>query len=87
MAKSAVPPSPFAPSRLPDVPTVPGVRLAACAAGIRYAGRTDLMIGLRHGAIIHVPLPMVIGQKRRVDPHSELWTNVLASTGQPARFE
>jgi glutamate N-acetyltransferase / amino-acid N-acetyltransferase len=46
MAKSTVPPSPFAPERLPDMPQVPGVRFAACAAGIRYAGRTDLMLAV-----------------------------------------
>ena len=46
MAKSTVRPSPFAPARLPDVPEVPGVRLAACQAGIRYAGRTDLMMAV-----------------------------------------
>ncbi|MBX9589625.1 MAG: bifunctional glutamate N-acetyltransferase/amino-acid acetyltransferase ArgJ [Hyphomonadaceae bacterium] len=46
MAKSTVKPSPFAPARLPDVPIVPGVRLAACAAGIRYANRTDLMMAV-----------------------------------------
>jgi glutamate N-acetyltransferase / amino-acid N-acetyltransferase len=46
MAKSTVQPSPFAPARLPDVPVVPGVRLAACQAGIRYAGRTDLMMAV-----------------------------------------
>jgi len=46
MAKSTVPPSPFAPERLPDMPPVAGVRFAACAAGIRYAGRTDLMLAV-----------------------------------------
>ncbi len=46
MAKSTVRPSPFAPARLPDVPVVPGVRLAACEAGIRYANRTDLMMAV-----------------------------------------
>ena len=46
MAKSTVRPSPFAPARLPDVPIVPGVRLAACEAGIRYANRTDLMMAV-----------------------------------------
>lgn len=44
MAKSAV--SPFAPARLPELPQVPGVRFAACAAGIRYPGRTDLMLAV-----------------------------------------
>ena len=43
MAKSTAKLSPFAPARLPDMPVVPGVRLAACEAGIRYQNRTDLM--------------------------------------------
>ena len=43
MAKAAANVSPFAPARQPDMPLVPGVRLAACEAGIRYKGRTDLM--------------------------------------------
>jgi glutamate N-acetyltransferase/amino-acid N-acetyltransferase len=46
MAKSTVPVSPFAPARLPEMPQVPGVLFAACAAGIRYAGRTDLMLAV-----------------------------------------
>jgi glutamate N-acetyltransferase/amino-acid N-acetyltransferase len=45
MAKAAKP-SPFAPARLPEMPPVPGVRFAACEAGIRYAGRTDLMLAV-----------------------------------------
>jgi glutamate N-acetyltransferase/amino-acid N-acetyltransferase len=45
MAKST-PVSPFAPARPPQMPSVPGVRFAACAAGIRYAGRTDLMLAV-----------------------------------------
>ena len=44
MAKSTV--SPFAPSRLPELPQVPGVKFAACAAGIRYANRPDLMLAV-----------------------------------------
>jgi glutamate N-acetyltransferase/amino-acid N-acetyltransferase len=37
-------PSPLAPARFPEMPPVAGVRLAAYAAGVRYAGRTDLMV-------------------------------------------
>ena len=44
MGNSAVAPSPFAPEKLPHLPVVPGVRLASCAAGIRYANRTDLLM-------------------------------------------
>jgi len=38
--------SPFAPSSLPAVPEVPGVRFATAEAGIRYKGRTDLLLGV-----------------------------------------
>ncbi|ODS03543.1 N-acetylglutamate synthase [Methyloceanibacter marginalis] len=38
--------SPFAPPDLPALPAIEGVRLAACAAGIRYPGRTDLLLAL-----------------------------------------
>src|SRR3979490_2711020 len=38
--------SPLAPARFPDMPPVAGVRLATAAAGIRYAGRTDVLLTL-----------------------------------------
>lgn len=36
--------SPLAPSQLPELPVVNGVRLATHACGIRYKGRTDLLL-------------------------------------------
>jgi glutamate N-acetyltransferase / amino-acid N-acetyltransferase len=39
-------PSPFAPTSLPKVPVIEGVRFATCEAGIRYKGRTDLMVAV-----------------------------------------
>src|SRR5262249_4492484 len=38
--------SPLAPAHFPDMPPVAGVRLATAAAGIRYAGRTDVLLTL-----------------------------------------
>jgi len=38
--------SPFAPQSLAVLPAIDGVRLAACEAGIRYAGRADLLLAL-----------------------------------------
>jgi glutamate N-acetyltransferase/amino-acid N-acetyltransferase len=38
--------SAFAPTRIPAMPALDGVRFAACEAGIRYRGRTDLMLGV-----------------------------------------
>lgn len=41
-----MPVSPFAPDVLPELPEIPGVRLAACEAGIKYEGRKDLLLAL-----------------------------------------
>jgi glutamate N-acetyltransferase/amino-acid N-acetyltransferase len=38
--------SPLAPEQFPDLPPVAGVRLATAAAGIRYPGRTDVLMVL-----------------------------------------
>ncbi len=42
----SVPISPLAPQNLPVMPPVAGVRFAAGAAGIKYKGRTDVMLAL-----------------------------------------
>jgi glutamate N-acetyltransferase / amino-acid N-acetyltransferase len=36
--------SPLAPTNAPDMPAIDGVRLATAAAGIRYQGRTDVLL-------------------------------------------
>jgi len=51
------------------------------------AGKTDVLIGHMSGTFVHVPIPMAIGEKARMSVEGELWTGVLASTGQPKRFE
>jgi glutamate N-acetyltransferase / amino-acid N-acetyltransferase len=38
--------SPLAPAAFPEMPPVAGVRVATAAAGIRYAGRTDVLLAL-----------------------------------------
>jgi glutamate N-acetyltransferase/amino-acid N-acetyltransferase len=38
--------SPFAPEALPDAPEIAGVRFATAEAGIRYKGRTDLLLAV-----------------------------------------
>jgi glutamate N-acetyltransferase / amino-acid N-acetyltransferase len=38
--------SPLAPACFPDMPEVGGVRVATAAAGIRYVGRTDVLLAL-----------------------------------------
>ena len=38
--------SPLAPANFPDMPPIDGVRIATAAAGIRYTGRTDVLLAL-----------------------------------------
>ena len=45
MAK-ALPVSPLAPAQFPDLPVIGGGRFATVAAGVRYSGRTDVMLAL-----------------------------------------
>jgi len=57
------------------------------AAHAAMAGKTGLVIGYLHDQFIHVPIEMLANQKKRLDPNSDWWHAVLASTGQAARFE
>jgi len=56
--------------------------LARNAVHAGMSGRTNLLVGRKHGIHVHLPLPLVIGQKRRVGP--ELYRLVCESTGQTA---
>src|SRR3974390_3942004 len=38
--------SPLAPTDVPEMPAISGVRLGAAAAGIRYKGRTDVLLAV-----------------------------------------
>ena len=49
-SSKASPVSPLAPLHVPELPPIRGVRLATAEAGIRYAGRTDVLyVGLDAG--------------------------------------
>jgi glutamate N-acetyltransferase / amino-acid N-acetyltransferase len=43
--------SPLAPKKYPVLPPIGGVRFATLAAGVRYAGRTDVMMALFDGPV------------------------------------
>src|SRR6266581_433694 len=38
--------SPLAPTNVPDMPVIAGVKLATAAAGIRYKDRTDVLLAI-----------------------------------------
>jgi len=57
-------------------------QLARNAAHAALAGKTDLLIGLWHNHLVHVPLEISTGVKKQLSTEGELWTSVLALTGQ-----
>ena len=42
----STPVSPLAPTEVPDMPVIAGVKLATAAAGIRYQNRTDVLLAV-----------------------------------------
>ena len=48
------------------------------------AGKTDLLIGNWNNAFVHVPMKLVAGKRKHVDPNRMLWRSALEATGQPA---
>ncbi len=42
----SLPRSPLAPSAFPELPVIPGLRLSAAAAGVKYKGRNDVMLAV-----------------------------------------
>ena len=57
-------------------------QLARHAVHAGMAGKTDMLIGLWHNHLVHVPLEVSTGVKKQLSPEGELWTAVLALTGQ-----
>jgi 6-phosphofructokinase 1 len=57
------------------------------AAHAAMAGKTGLVIGYLHDRFIHVPIELLAKEKKRLDPEGPAWSAVLATTGQPHRFE
>jgi len=54
------------------------------------AGKTGVVIGFLHERFIHVPTELLASHTKhtkRLDPASGWWRSVLATTGQPARFD
>ena len=47
------------------------------------AGKTGLVIGFLHDEFIHVPIELLAGRKKSIDPAGPVWRGTLAATGQP----
>jgi 6-phosphofructokinase 1 len=51
------------------------------------AGKTGLVIGFLHEKFIHVPIELLSTRKKVMDTEAPIWRAVMASTGQPERYE
>jgi 6-phosphofructokinase 1 len=62
------------------------LRLAHAAVHAAMAGRTEMVVGPWHRRFVHIPIPLAISHRSKVDPDGDLWMSVLETTGQPPRF-
>ncbi len=62
-------------------------QLARRAAHAAMAGKTDVVIGNCHGMFMHVPIELATSRRQQVELNSDVWSSVLACTGQPAVWE
>ena len=47
------------------------------------AGRTNMVVGYWMNTFTHVPIPLAVSARKKVDPDGWVWSSVLTSTGQP----
>ncbi|MGD9611883.1 MAG: ATP-dependent 6-phosphofructokinase [Kiritimatiellia bacterium] len=47
------------------------------------AGKTDLIIGEWYSVYVHVPIPLAVARRKKIDVESDLWHAVISATGQP----
>jgi 6-phosphofructokinase 1 len=47
------------------------------------AGRTNMLVGSWRQVFTHLPISLAVSKRKQIDPRGRLWSNVLASTGQP----
>ena len=57
--------------------------LGQSAVHAGMSGRTDMVVGFWNHQFTHVPIPLAVSSRKKVDPQGALWESVLASTGQP----
>jgi 6-phosphofructokinase 1 len=58
-------------------------QMARNAVHAAMAGKTDLMIGAWASRMTHVPIDVVVSQKKHMPLTGDLWNAVMATTGQP----
>ena len=62
-------------------------RLGQYAVHAAMAGKTDMVIGLWNNIFTHVPIELAISKRKKIDPASRFWHDVVDATGQPASMK
>ena len=57
--------------------------LAQNAVHAAMAGKTNMIVGFLNDHFVHVPIRLVISERKQINPRGKLWNSVLESTGQP----
>jgi 6-phosphofructokinase 1 len=52
----------------------------AVHAGV--SGKTDMLIGHWNNQFVHVPMKLIAGKRKKVNPGGSLWRSALEATGQ-----
>jgi 6-phosphofructokinase 1 len=47
------------------------------------SGRTNMVVSFWNHRFTHVPIRLAVSERKKIDPGGQLWSSVLASTGQP----
>jgi len=50
-------------------------------------GRTNMVVGHWGGEFVHIPIPLAVSERKKIDPQGRIWSSVLAATGQPAAMD
>jgi 6-phosphofructokinase 1 len=58
------------------------LRLGHAAVHAGMAGKTDMVIGSWRRRLTHVPIPLAISSRKKVDTNGYLWQTLLSVTGQ-----
>jgi 6-phosphofructokinase 1 len=61
------------------------LRLGNNAVHAAMAGKTNMIVGLHHDRLVHLPISM-IGARKTIDPQSWFWQTVLQATHQPGNM-
>ncbi len=58
-------------------------RMARVAVHAAMAGRTDMVVGMVHDCLVHVPIEVCCNEKKRMRLDGDMWGSVVLNTGQP----